>query len=151
MKTAIWYNADRTGIIDYLEYYQNGEPKSVFMEWYTGDPEVNPEPILSGYMGNRHLEDGGGIYTEEYYDLEGTPVMIGRYVVDYDFENKCEMCFEYWDYYEDGVLVRRENYYHYSYEGGAWCDNWVQYVTYYDADGNVTSIVEYDENGNVVE
>ena len=119
MKTAIWYNADRTGIIDYLEYYQNGEPKSVFMEWYTGDPEVNPEPILSGYMGNRHLEDGGGIYTEEYYDLEGTPVMIGRYVVDYDFENKCEMCFEYWDYYEDGVLVRRENYYHYSYEGGA--------------------------------
>ena len=130
--------------MQYIEYWENGNMKCNYMEWMTHAPPVYN--ILSGYMGNKNDEEYGQPYTEEYYDLDENLVMIGWYIIDNDFDNKCEMCFDYWDYYEDGVLVRREKYYHDEY-----CQNWVQYVTYYDADGNVTSIVEYDENGNVVE
>ncbi|MBQ7779813.1 MAG: hypothetical protein IJ404_04885 [Clostridia bacterium] len=134
--------SEKDAFMQYIEYWENGNWKCNYMEWVDGS---NNNELL-GYMGNKNDEEYGQPYTEEYYDLDENLVMIGWYIIDNDFDNKCEMCFDYWDYYEDGVLVRREKYYHDEY-----CQNWVQYVTYYDADGNVTSTIEYDADGNVVE
>lgn len=144
-KKDSFYSAE--GILQQQEFYENGLMVTQYLFWEDGTQQYITHYENGVITLEKYYSEGGGYHSTTYYKNGVRSYQRGEFdsglssSIYYD-ENGYAV--KYLQNARDGSLVYYALYENYD-------DGNLKKATYYDADGQITQVEEYDENGVLIE